>query len=66
MRGKIFIYSDTQFCWLMRDNKRVLETIQHKLPMDLTHRLCKTDMINMIFGVMLSIRSFFTALAVEW
>ena len=33
--------------WLMRDNNRVLETAQHKLPMDLTHKLCKTDMINM-------------------
>ena len=64
----------------MRDNNRVLETTQHMLPMDLTHKLCKTDMINMndiqllntskslllIFGVMLSIRLFFTAMAVEW
>ena len=24
-----------------------LSTSQHKLPMDLTHKLCKTDMINM-------------------
>ena len=31
----------------MRYNNRVLETTQHKLPMDLTHKLCKTDMINM-------------------
>ena len=31
----------------MRDNNRVLETTQHKLPMDLTHKLCKTYMINM-------------------
>ena len=69
----------------MRDNNCVCDTTQHKLPMDLTHKLCKTDMINMndiqlldisarallkvlllIFGVMLSIRLFFTALAVEW
>ena len=34
-------------CWLMRDNNRVLETAQQKLPVDLTHKLCKTDMINM-------------------
>ena len=44
MSGKIFIYS---ICWLMRDKNRVLETTQHKLPMDLTHKLCKTDIINM-------------------
>ena len=65
----------------MRDNRRVLETTQHKLSMDLTLKLCKTDMINMndiqllktsesfflIFGVMLGIRSFLTAMAVvEW
>ena len=31
----------------MRDNNRGLETTQHKLPIDLTHKLCKTDMINM-------------------
>ena len=31
----------------MRDNNRVLETTQHKLPMDLTHKLRKTDIINM-------------------
>ena len=31
----------------MRDNNRVLETPQHKLPMDVTHKLCKPDMINM-------------------
>ena len=31
----------------MRDSNRVLETTQHKLPMDLTQELCKTDMINM-------------------
>ena len=34
---------------LMRNNKGVLETTrtsQHKLPMDLTHKLGKTDMIN--------------------
>ena len=30
----------------MRDNNRMLETTQHKLPMDLTHKLCKTHMIN--------------------
>ena len=30
----------------MRKNISVLETTQHKLPMDLIHRLCKTDMIN--------------------
>ena len=34
-------------CCLMRDNNCVLETTQHKLPVDLTHKLCKTDMINM-------------------
>ena len=34
-------------CWLMRDNNCVFETTQHKLPMDPTHKLCKTDMINM-------------------
>ena len=68
----------------MRGNNRVLEATQHKLLMDLTHKLCKTDMINindiqlyfffrtflkvllLIFGVMLSIRLFFTAMAVEW
>ena len=31
----------------MSDNKRVLETTQHKLPMDLTHKLYETDMINL-------------------
>ena len=46
--GRIFIYSDTQFpAWLTRNNKRVLETTQYKLPMALTHKLCKTEMINM-------------------
>ena len=29
----------------MKDNNRVLET-QHKLPMDLTHKLCKINMTN--------------------
>ena len=31
----------------MRDNNRVLGTTQHKLPVDLIHKLCKTDMITM-------------------
>ena len=31
----------------MRDNSSVLKTTQQKLPMDLTHKLCTTDMINM-------------------
>ena len=32
----------------MRNNKRVFEAAQHKLPiMDLIRKLCKTDMINM-------------------
>ena len=31
----------------MRNNKRVHEATQHKLLlMDLTHKLCKTDLIN--------------------
>ena len=30
-----------------RQQPCVLETTQHKLPMDLTHKLCKTDIINM-------------------
>ena len=31
----------------MRDNNCIFETTQHKLPVDLTHKLCRTDMINM-------------------
>ena len=76
----IFIYNDTQFAGLMRNNNRVLETTQHKLPMDLTHKLCKTDMINMNdiqllntsesfahdFWCHVEYKLFFTAMAVEW
>ena len=48
MRGKILIYSDLDLLVDERQRyNRVLETTQHKLPMDLTHKLCKTDMINM-------------------
>ena len=80
MGGGDFIDSDTQFAGLMRDNNHVLETTQHKLPMDLTLKLCKTHMINMNdiqllntsenfapdFWCPVEYKLFFTAMAVEW
>ena len=45
--GVKFSFTVILNCWLMRDNSHVLKTTQQKLPMDLTHKLCTTDMINM-------------------